>query len=128
PAANHNAIAAALAFHRAIGGRRKVARLRYLRDRWAKRLMSESSRVHVLTPLDDTHAGGIALFNVDGIDSAKLQGWLWAKHRIITTPITFTEFHGLRITPNVYTTLDEVDRFGDMVLQALSTQSLARSG
>ena len=38
PAANHNAIAVALAFHRGIGAERKAARLRYLRDRWAKRL------------------------------------------------------------------------------------------
>ena len=120
PAANHNAIAAALAFHRAIGGQRKVARLRYLRDRWAKRLLAESSRVRVLTPLDGTQAGGMALFNVDGIDTAKLQSWLWAKHRIITTPIIHDEFHGLRITPNVYTTLDEVDRFGDKVLDAMA--------
>jgi selenocysteine lyase/cysteine desulfurase len=120
PAANHNAIAAALAFHRAIGGERKVARLRYLRDRWAKRLLAESSRVRVLTPLDGKQAGGIGLFNVDGIDSAKLQGWLWTKHRIITTPIIHAEFNGLRITPNVYTTLDEVDRFGDKVLEAIA--------
>ena len=120
PAANHNAIAAALAFHRAIGGERKVARLRYLRDRWAKRLLAESHRVRVLTPLDGKQAGGIALFNVDGIDSAKLQTWLWTKHRVITTPIIHAEFHGLRITPNVYTTLDEVDRFGDTVLEAVA--------
>ncbi|HEU4800919.1 MAG TPA: aminotransferase class V-fold PLP-dependent enzyme, partial [Gemmatimonadales bacterium] len=53
PAANHNAISAALAFHRAIGAERKVTRLRYLRDRWAKRLLSEGNgRVKVLTPLD----------------------------------------------------------------------------
>jgi selenocysteine lyase/cysteine desulfurase len=76
--------------------------------------------VRVLTPLDGKQAGGIALFNVDGIDSAKLQGWLWAKHRIITTPIIHPEFQGLRITPNVYTTLDEVDRFGDKVLEAVA--------
>jgi selenocysteine lyase/cysteine desulfurase len=120
PAANHNAIAAALAFHRSIGGERKVARLRYLRDRWAKRLLAESSRVRVLTPLDGKQAGGIALFHVDGIDTAKLQTWLWTKHRIITTPIIHDEFHGLRITPNVYTTLDEVDRFGDTVLDAVA--------
>ena len=120
PAANHNAIAAALAFHRSMGGERKVARLRYLRDRWAKRLLAESSRVRVLTPLDGKQAGGIALFNVDGLDSAKLQSWLWTKHRIITTPIIHAEFNGLRITPNVYTTLDEVDRFGDAVLEAVA--------
>src|SRR5438128_926059 len=35
PAANHNAISAALAFHRGIGEDRKIARLRYLRYRWA---------------------------------------------------------------------------------------------
>jgi hypothetical protein len=57
---------------------------------------------------------------VDGIDSAKLQAWLWTKHRIITTPIIHAEFSGLRITPNVYTTLDEVDRFGDKVLEAIA--------
>jgi selenocysteine lyase/cysteine desulfurase len=119
PAANHNAIAVALAFHRGIGAERKIARLRYLRDRWAKRLATESARVHVLTPLDGRQAGGIALFNVDGLETPKLQAWLWAKHRIITTPIVHPEFHGLRITPSVYTTLDEVDRFGDVVLQAI---------
>ena len=36
PAANHNAISVALAFHRGIGVDRKIARLRFLRDRWAK--------------------------------------------------------------------------------------------
>src|SRR5499427_9524485 len=37
PAANHNAIAEALAFHQAIGVERKAARLRYLNERWAAR-------------------------------------------------------------------------------------------
>jgi isopenicillin-N epimerase len=119
PAANHNAIAVALAFHRGIGAERKIARLRLLRDRWARRLIAESSRVRVLTPLDNRQSGGIAMVNVDGLDTGKLQGWLWSKHRIITTPIIHAEFNGLRITPNVYTTLDEVDRFGDTVIEAM---------
>src|SRR5881409_465263 len=38
PAANHNAIAEALTFHESIGPERKIARLRYLRDRWMRRL------------------------------------------------------------------------------------------
>lgn len=38
PAANHNAISAALVFSENIGIERKAARLRYLRDRWANRL------------------------------------------------------------------------------------------
>ena len=39
---------------------------------------------------------------------------------VVHTAIRIDEFHGLRITPNVYTTLDEVDRFGDKVLEAIA--------
>src|SRR5262247_3377228 len=45
PAANHNAIAVAMAFNRGIGMDRKAARLRFLRDRWAKQLVGASDRV-----------------------------------------------------------------------------------
>jgi isopenicillin-N epimerase len=119
PAANHNAISAALAFHRGIGADRKVARLRYLRDRWAKRLLAESPRVKVLTPLDSKQAGAIALFSVDGLDFTKLGAWLMANYHIVNTPIPHPEFSGIRITPNVYTTLDEIDTFGDAVTRAI---------
>jgi selenocysteine lyase/cysteine desulfurase len=120
PAANHNAIAVALAFHRGIGVERKAARLRSLRDRWAKRLLAASDRVKLLTPLDDpTQSGGIGLVHIDGLDTAKLHAWLWTKHRVITTPILHAEFDGLRVTPNVYTTLDEIDRFTEIVESAL---------
>jgi len=119
PAANHNAISAAMAFHRGIGVERKAARLRYLRDRWAKRLLAESSRIKVLTPLDNRQAGAIALFQVEGLDNIKLSNWLLSQHRIVNTPIVHAEFRGIRITPNVYTTLDEIDVFSDKVLQAI---------
>jgi isopenicillin-N epimerase len=119
PAANHNAISAALAFHRGIGIDRKVARLRFLRDRWAKRLLAESPRVKVLTPLDTKTSGAIALFSVDGLDFSKLGSWLMANYRIVNTPILHPEFSGIRITPNVYTTLDEIDTFSDAVTTAM---------
>ena len=119
PAANHNAIGAALAFHRAIGSERKIARLRYLRDRWAKRLLAESDRVRIPTQLDTPYAGAIALFSVEGLDPGKLGTWLLDKHRIVSTPIVHPEFSGIRITPNVYTTVDEVDTFADTVLGAI---------
>ncbi|HEX6576213.1 MAG TPA: aminotransferase class V-fold PLP-dependent enzyme [Gemmatimonadaceae bacterium] len=119
PAANHNAISAALTFHRGIGIDRKVARLRYLRDRWAKRLLAESPRVKVLTPLDAKTSGALALFNVDGLPFDKLGPWLMAKHHIVNTPIKHDEFDGIRITPNVYTTVDEIDIFTDKVLEAI---------
>jgi selenocysteine lyase/cysteine desulfurase len=119
PAANHNAISVALAFHRAIGAERKIARLRYLRDRWAKRLLQESDRVRILTPLDSPYGGAIGFFAVDGIESPKLGAWLMDKHRIVTTPIEHPEFHGIRITPNIYTSPDQVDLFAEKVLEAI---------
>lgn len=121
PAANHNAVAVSLAFHRAIGAGRKAARLAFLRDRWGKRLVAEGKgRVRLLTP-DAPHGAGIGFFSVDGLDPVKLGGWLVGQHRITQTPITHAEFSGIRVTPNVYTTLDEIDRFSELVLRAMTT-------
>ncbi len=121
PAANHNAIAAAILFNRGIGADRKAARLRYLRDRWAVRLAAFDPRVKILTPLNDTDSCGIALIHVDGLDTEKLQAYLWDKHRIMTTPIVHKEFNGLRITPSVYSTLEEVDTFSDRMEKTIKT-------
>jgi selenocysteine lyase/cysteine desulfurase len=119
PAANHNAIAVAVAFNRGIGMDRKIARLRYLRDRWAKRLLAESDRVKMITPIGPNESGAIGVFGIDGMDMGKLGGWLLSKHNIVTTPMVNDEFQGMRITPNVYTTVDEVDLFADRVLSAM---------
>lgn len=120
PAANHNAIAVSLAFHRALGAGRKFARLTYLRDRWANRLIAEGKgRVKVLTPSDPKWGGGIGFISVDGLDPVKLGSWLMGQHRVVQTPITHAEFNGIRITPNVYTTLDEIDRFSELVGRAM---------
>ncbi len=119
PQANFNAVSAALAFSRGIGADRKIARLRYLRNRWAERLLASSDRVEVLTPLTGEKSGAICMFNVKGIDPGKLGGWLLDKYKIVTTPIVHPEFMGIRITPNVYTSVDEIDTFGDAVLKAI---------
>ncbi len=118
PAANHNAITLAAAFNQQMGLERKAARLRFLRDRWAKRVTAESDRIHVLTPLNNTHACGIAMVNIDGIDTPKLQQYLWNKHKVFTVSIVHPEFYGLRVTPSVYTMRDEVDLFADLMLKA----------
>ncbi len=117
PAANHNAITLAAAFNQQMGLERKAARLRFLRDRWAKRVLAESDRIHVPTPLNNTHSCAIAMVNIDGVDTPKLQQWLWTKHKVFTVSIVHPEFHGLRVTPSVYTMRDEVDLFADLLLQ-----------
>ncbi|HET7623185.1 MAG TPA: aminotransferase class V-fold PLP-dependent enzyme [Gemmatimonadaceae bacterium] len=119
PAANHNAISLALAFHRSIGADRKIARFRFLRDRWAKRLLSESDRVRMMAPIGPDKSGAIGVVGIDGMDFGKLGGWLAERHHIVSTPMVTPEFEGLRVTPNVYTTLDEVDFFADRMVEAI---------
>lgn len=112
PAANYLAIAEALTFHLGIGAKRKEARLRFLRDRWAKRLL-QYDRVRLHTSLKPEFSCGIATVQIEGIDSEELTVHLWKNYRIIVTTIKHDEFEGIRVTPHVYTTLEEVDRFGD---------------
>ena len=114
PAANHNAIAEALAFHEGIGAERKAARLRYLFRRWAERV-ERLPGAKILTPFDPAQSCGLASFSVTGLDVNNLVAYLWDKHRIIVTPINHPEFSCVRVTPNVYTTLREIDRFCDAV-------------
>ena len=122
PAANHNAIAVALAFHRSIGADRKIARLRFLRDRWAKRVVAESGgRARMLTPIGPNESGAIGVISIDGLDMNQLRGWLLGKHKVVTTALIHEEFKGLRVTPNVYTTLEEVDRFAELMIQAIKS-------
>ena len=119
PAAPALAIAEALAFHDGIGSRVKEARLLRLRNRWAERLLAASDRVRLHTSLRPGFASGIGCFRVEGIESAALGSHLWAKHKIFTTTIVHEEFEGIRVTPNVYTTLDDLDRFCEAVERAI---------
>jgi len=118
PAANHNAIAEALTFHEGIGAERKAARLRYLFQRWAKRL-EKLPKVKILTPYDPTQSCGLASVAIDGMDVNKLVASLWDRYRIIVTPIVHKEFSCVRVTPNVYTTAAEIDRFGDVMEEVI---------
>jgi selenocysteine lyase/cysteine desulfurase len=120
PAANHNAIAEALTFHEGIGPERKAARLRYLKNRWARRL-EQKKGVRLLTPYEPEQSCALALLSIDGMEPYKLVEHLWDKHRILVTPIAHDEFKGVRITPNVYTTLGEIDTFCDAVEKVLSS-------
>jgi isopenicillin-N epimerase len=112
PAANHNAIAEALSFHEGMGIERKSARLRYLRNRWAARLQ-KTGRFTIHTPMDPAQSCAIGTVQVVSVPTGKAVQTLWDKWRIIATPIVHAEYEGIRVTPNVYTTLEEIDTFGE---------------
>ncbi|HZV01032.1 MAG TPA: aminotransferase class V-fold PLP-dependent enzyme [Planctomycetota bacterium] len=110
PAANHNAIADALTFHEALKVERKAARLRYLRERWSRRLEALKG-AKILTSSDPAQSCGLGMVSFAGVDHGKLANTLLEKHRILVTFIESEEYAGLRVTPSVYSTLAEVDAF-----------------
>jgi selenocysteine lyase/cysteine desulfurase len=120
PAANHNAISEALVFNQNIGIDRKAERLRYLRDRWALRL-AQHPKCRILHSADRAQSCGIGFLAFQGADAAKIHDALWSKYRILTAYVPHEEYTGLRITPNIYTTLSEVDWFADMVERELKS-------
>ncbi len=114
PAANHNAISAALVFDESIGIDRKAARLRYLRDRWAHRL-AQNPKCKPLHSEDPAQSCGIGFLSFKGVDPAKIREALFTKYNIITVLVPHEEYTGLRITPHIYSTVQEVDTFSAAV-------------
>jgi len=125
PAAPKAAINEAIAFHQAIGAERKAARLRYLTLRWANRL-KQNPRVKLYSSLESGQTWGLAYVAVDGIDPRQLSTFLWDKYKIIANAMVQGQlpgqqfpYQGIRVTPNVYTTLEEVDTFASAVEEAI---------
>lgn len=119
PAANRLAIAEALLLYEALGGPRKAARLRYLRDRWARRLALDP-RVSFCTRLEPEHGCGFATLRIEGVDPQKLATYLWERHKIIVVAIDYANVQGIRVSPNVYTTVGEIDQFASAIENVLA--------
>src|SRR5437899_6049524 len=109
-AAPRLAIGEALLFSNGIGPRRKEARLRYLSRYWMNKL-KDLPKVRFNTSLHPNQSFAIGNVHVEGTDPNAVTKYLFDKHHIFTVPIVHEEFQGIRITPNVYTTLSELDRF-----------------
>lgn len=114
PAAGYLAIGDAITFHEGIGSARKGARMRYLRDYWVKRLL-QNPRVKLNTSLDPRFSCGLANVRLTDVDSEKLSSFLWEEHQILVVPITHKDCEGIRVTPSIYTTLEELDRFCEVM-------------
>ena len=104
------AVGEALLFHNGIGAKRKEARLRYLSRYWMNKL-KDVPKIRFNTSFDPNQSCAIANVHIDGTDPKAIGKYLFDKHRIFTVPINHEEFQGIRITPNLYTTLAELDRF-----------------
>lgn len=103
------AIANAIDYYQKIGPERKEARLRYLQHYWTDKVR-ELPHVIINTPVDIQRSCGIANVGIRNMKPADLASTLFKKYKIYTVAIDYAGVRGCRITPNVYTTPNELDQ------------------
>ncbi len=104
------AIGQAIDFHHMIGAERKEKRLQYLKNYWAERV-TKLEGVEVHTSLDPAFGCAIGLLVVKGHQPQDVARYLHRNFQIHCVGINWENIHGVRITPNVYTTTKDLDRF-----------------
>ncbi len=104
------AIGYAIEFHNSIGMAKKEARLRYLKNYWCEKV-KDIPKVKLYTSLKPEYGCGIGTFYIEGMELKDIDATLFNKYKIHTTSIEYEHFKHIRVTPNVYTQLYELDKF-----------------
>ncbi len=108
PVATDLTIPDAIDFYNKMGAERKEARLRYLQNYWTTKVRGYKSAV-LFTPEDPARSCGIANVGLKYIKPSIFAEILLKKYKIYTVAIDIAGVQGCRITPNVFTTTDELD-------------------
>jgi len=108
PFYNEQAIGKAIDFHELIGIERKMKRLHFLKNYWMNKV-KEIPGVRLNTSLDPKWACAIGNVAVEGKTPAALDSFLLEKYKVHSVAIEWENIKGIRVTPNVYTTLKDLD-------------------
>lgn len=114
--ASEMSIGAAVDFHQMIGAPRKEARLRFLKDYWVDQV-KDMPRVSFLQSTSPKMSCAIANIAVDGKKPEEVSGELFSRYKIHSVGINWENIHGVRITPNVYTSLRDLDKLVGAIRQ-----------
>lgn len=101
-------IGEALNFHNAIGAKRKEERIRYLKNYWAERV-KDVPGVKIHTSLKAAYSCAICGVSIHNMEAVDLDAELFNKYKIHTVPIKYEQLNCVRVTPHVYTTLQDLD-------------------
>ena len=102
------AIGKAIEFHDMIGSKRKEERLLYLKNYWMSRV-KEMPKVKLNTSMKPGFGCAIGSILVEGKKPGELENFLLDKYKIHAVGIEWENIHGVRITPNVYTSTKNLD-------------------
>jgi selenocysteine lyase/cysteine desulfurase len=114
------AIGKAAEFHDMIGSERKEKRLYYLKNYWMEKV-KDVPKVKLNTSLHSKWGCAIGNIAIEGRKPAELDSFLMEKYKIHTVAIDRENIHGVRITPNVYTTTQNLDVLVEAIMQFAKT-------
>ena len=100
----------AIEYYTMLGAERKEARLRYLQEYWSSRVRTHPNII-VNTPKESFRACGIANVGLKNLKPQELAKQLMDRYQIFTVAIDYANVQGCRISPNVFTTTQELDVF-----------------
>ncbi|MGD1891033.1 MAG: aminotransferase class V-fold PLP-dependent enzyme [Cyclobacteriaceae bacterium] len=109
PVTGHISIMDALKFQDTIGIGRKQARLRYLKQYWTEQLKDKPGII-INTPWEEERSSGIANVGVENLSPKELADRLMKDYKIFTVAIDNEAVKGIRVTPHLYTSLNELDQ------------------
>ena len=109
----------AIDYYNLLGGERKEARMRYLQEYWTSKVR-DFKGIIVNTPKESYRACGIANVGIEGIKPSDLEKRLLNEYKIFTVAIDYANVRGCRITPNVFTTTEELDVFVNALMEMAS--------
>ena len=114
PAAPFLALREALQLHQLIGLKLKVDRLVYLRKRLAEHFVHLPG-VRLYSSLDPTICLPMLTVGFEKASTLDLASWLLTKHGIHVTVAVRSGLDGIRISPNIFTSLEDVNRLGKLL-------------
>ena len=103
-------IGEAVNFQMAIGSKRKEERIRYLKNYWALKV-KDIPKVKIHTSFKPEYSCAICGVTIDGMTPGELDNALFNNYKIHTVGIVWENISCVRITPHVYTRLQELDKF-----------------
>ncbi len=103
------AIGTAVDFHDVIGGKRKENRLRFLKDYWVDQVKG-IPRVKFYQPKKSNLSCAIATIGIEGKKPQEVSAEFFNKYKIHAVAIDWENIHGVRVTPNVYTSTKDLDK------------------
>tara|TARA_A100001011_G_scaffold64802_1_gene65538 strand:- start:7491 stop:8744 length:1254 start_codon:yes stop_codon:yes gene_type:complete len=115
----HLAINNALDYIDWVGIKRKEKRLKELQNHWMQNLKNIPN-VEINTPLSVTKSFGIGNVGIKNMPPKIMAEKLLDEFKIFTVAIDYANVKGCRITPNIYSSIDEIEVFIDAIKKLAS--------